>query len=41
MTDPYAEFRLLWHEGEEPSRPWGTDRRVGSYSLPSTQGGTG
>lgn len=22
-------FLALWHEGEEPSRPWGTDRRVG------------
>lgn len=22
------EFFRLWHEGEEPSRPWGTDRRV-------------
>lgn len=23
-----ARFLTLWHEGEEPSRPWGTDRRV-------------
>lgn len=22
------EFRALWHEGETPSRPWGTDRRA-------------
>jgi DNA-directed RNA polymerase specialized sigma24 family protein len=22
------EFLRLWHEGEEPSRPWGCDRRV-------------
>lgn len=25
-------FLALWHEGERPSRPWGTDRRVGSYA---------
>lgn len=23
-----SRFLLLWHEGEEPSRPWGHDRRV-------------
>jgi hypothetical protein len=23
-------FYALWHEGETPSRPWGTDRRQGS-----------
>lgn len=23
-------FRELWHEGETPSKPWGTDRRAGS-----------
>lgn len=23
-------FRALWHEGETPSSPWGTDRRAGS-----------
>jgi hypothetical protein len=26
------EFLALWHEGESPSRPWGTDRRVTSAS---------
>lgn len=26
-----AAFRLLWHEWEVPSKPWGTDRRVGRY----------
>jgi hypothetical protein len=26
------EFLALWHEGEAPSRPWGTDRRVTSAS---------
>lgn len=24
-------FRQLWHEGEAPSKAWGTDRRVGRY----------
>lgn len=28
-----AAFLRLWHEGEEPSRVWGTDRRVGSRSA--------
>ncbi len=27
------EFFALWHEGEVPSRPWGTDRRVGRYDT--------
>lgn len=27
------EFFALWHEGETPSRPWGTDRRVGRYGT--------
>jgi hypothetical protein len=26
-----AEFFALWHEGEIPSKPWGTDRRVSRY----------
>jgi len=26
-------FLLWWHEGEKPSRVWGTDRRVGSRSA--------
>lgn len=26
-------FLRLWHEGETPSRPCGTDRRVGSYAA--------
>lgn len=26
-------FLELWHEGEEPSRVWGTDRRVGSRTA--------
>ena len=32
-------FLALWHEGEQPSRPWGTDRRVGSRSrsTPATR----
>lgn len=25
-------FLAAWHEGEQPSRPWGCDRRVGSYA---------
>lgn len=29
-------FRRLWHEGETPSRPWGTDRRVGAYTQAPT-----
>ncbi|MER7213159.1 hypothetical protein ABT340_39365 [Streptosporangium sp. NPDC000239] len=31
-------FFALWHEGEQPSRVWGTDRRVGSYADPSEGG---
>lgn len=27
------EFFALWHEGEVPSKPWGTDRRVGRYDT--------
>lgn len=27
------DFFALWHEGETPSRCWGTDRRVRSYAL--------
>lgn len=30
-----GQFKALWHEGESPSRPWGTDRRVGSYAPPA------
>lgn len=26
------DFFAAWHEGETPSRPWGTDRRVASYA---------
>lgn len=26
-------FLALWHEGEQPSRMWGTDRRVGSRAA--------
>lgn len=26
-------FLAWWHEGETPSRVWGTDRRVGSYVV--------
>lgn len=26
-------FLTWWHEGEAPSRPWGTDRRVGSRTA--------
>jgi hypothetical protein len=26
-------FLALWHEGEQPSRPWGCDRRVGSRAV--------
>lgn len=26
-------FLTWWHEGEQPSRPWGTDRRIGSRSA--------
>lgn len=27
-------FLELWHEGEEPSRMWGADRRIGSRTAP-------
>lgn len=26
-------FLTLWHDGERPSRVWGTDRRVGSHAT--------
>lgn len=35
------QFRALWHEGEQPSRPWGTDRRVGRYEVPAPPAGGG
>ncbi|MGW0836546.1 hypothetical protein [Streptomyces prunicolor] len=28
-------FLALWHEGEKPSRMWGTDRRIGSRTATS------
>lgn len=31
-------FLALWHEGETPSKPWGTDRRVGSYATSAEDG---
>lgn len=31
-------FRALWHEGETPSSPWGTDRRAGSTSAELSSG---
>lgn len=30
LTRARRAFYALWHEGETPSRPWGTDRRQGS-----------
>jgi len=33
-----TEFRARWHEGERPSRPWGTDRRVGRYPTAPQRG---
>lgn len=30
-------FLALWHQGEQPSRVWGTDRRVGSHAAPAPQ----
>ncbi|MCT2591113.1 hypothetical protein LHJ74_14545 [Streptomyces sp. N2-109] len=30
LTLARRRFRVLWHEGETPSRPWGCDRRAGS-----------
>ena len=27
ISQARRDFLRLWHEGEEPSRPWGTDRR--------------
>jgi hypothetical protein len=32
VADGRNRFLRWWHEGESPSRPWGTDRRVGSYA---------
>lgn len=32
VADGRRRFRAWWHEGEVPSKPWGTDRRVGSYA---------
>jgi hypothetical protein len=29
------EFLALWHEHEQPSRPWGTDRRRGNGGRPA------
>ena len=33
-------FRLWWHEGEIPSRCWGTDRRAGVRAGERRRGGT-
>jgi hypothetical protein len=30
-----ARFLTLWHEGEKPSRVWGTDRRVANGGAPA------
>jgi AraC-like DNA-binding protein len=32
IANARREFRRLWHEGETPSRMWGTDRRIGNRS---------
>lgn len=32
-------FLALWHEGEEPSRPWGVDRRAGVTASDRRVGG--
>jgi hypothetical protein len=29
LSDARRRFLGLWHQGEAPSRPWGTDRRAG------------
>ncbi|MFG3390613.1 hypothetical protein [Streptomyces rochei] len=31
-------FLALWHEGEQPSRVWGTDRRIGSRAAVAPAG---
>jgi hypothetical protein len=33
-------FLELWHEGEQPSKPWGQDRRAGQTAGTRRQGGT-
>lgn len=33
IANARRRFFTYWHEGEAPSRPWGTDRRVGSRSA--------
>lgn len=35
VSNARRRFLTLWHEGETPSRIWGTDRRTGSYAAPS------
>lgn len=35
VSNARKRFLALWHEGETPSRIWGTDRRVGSYTATS------
>ncbi|WP_147312434.1 hypothetical protein [Thermomonospora umbrina] len=37
ISQARREFLRLWHEGETPSRPWGTDRRQGSGRDPVTR----
>lgn len=37
VANARKRFLALWHEGETPSRPWGTDRRgVGDVDLAKT-----
>ncbi|MEU8892953.1 hypothetical protein [Streptomyces sp. NPDC048442] len=33
LSTARKRFFALWHEGEQPSRMWGTDRRVGSRTA--------
>lgn len=38
IRDARRRFLAAWHQGEVPSRTWGTDRRIGSYSATTTPG---
>jgi DNA-directed RNA polymerase specialized sigma24 family protein len=33
LSKARKRFLACWHEGEEPSKPWGTDRRIGDRAA--------
>lgn len=40
IADARKAFLALWHEHEEPSRPWGQDKRAGETARPAARRAT-